>query len=39
MGVKENIESLDLMDLLPTIKSKISSIEITPLPFPRIPRR
>jgi hypothetical protein len=29
----------DLMDLLPTIKSKISSIEITPLPFPRIPRR
>jgi len=28
----------DLMDLLPTIKSKISSIEITPLPFPRIPR-
>ena len=29
----------DLMDLLPTIKSRISSIEITPLPFPRIPRR
>jgi len=42
-----NVASLDeslffskegLMDLLPTIKSKISSIEITPLPFPRIPR-
>jgi len=29
----------DLMDLLPTMKSKISSIKITPLPFPRIPRR
>lgn len=29
----------DLMELLPTIKSKISSIEITPLPYPRIPRR
>jgi len=29
----------ELMELLPTIKSKISSIEITPLPFPRIPRR
>jgi hypothetical protein len=29
----------DLMDLLPTVKSKISSIKITPLPFPRIPRR
>jgi len=29
----------DLMDLLPTIKNKISSIEITPLPFPPIPRR
>lgn len=28
----------DLMDLLPTIKSKISSIKITPLPFPSIPR-
>ena len=29
----------DLTDLLPTVKSKISSIKITPLPFPRIPRR
>ena len=28
----------DLLDLLQTIKYKISSIEITPLPFPRIPR-
>jgi len=28
-----------LMELLPTMKSKISSLEITPLPFPRIPRR
>ena len=28
-----------LMDLVPTMKSKISSIKITPLPFPRIPRR
>ena len=28
-----------LLELLPTMKSKISSIEITPLPFPRIPRR
>jgi len=27
-----------LMELLPTIKSKIFSIEITPLPWPRIPR-
>jgi hypothetical protein len=29
----------DLMDLLPAMKSKISAIKITPLPFPRIPRR
>jgi hypothetical protein len=29
----------DLMDLLPAMKSKISSIKITPLPFPRISRR
>jgi hypothetical protein len=29
----------DLMDLLPTMKSKISSMKITPLPFPSIPRR
>lgn len=29
----------ELMKLLPTIKSKISSIEITPLPWPRIPRK
>lgn len=29
----------DLTELLPTIKSKISSIEITPLRFPKIPRR
>lgn len=29
----------DLMDLLPAMKSKISLIENTPLPFPRIPRR
>lgn len=28
-----------LMELLPTIKSKISSIEITPLPYPKIPRK
>ncbi len=28
-----------LMELLPNIKSKISSIEITPLPWPRIPRK
>ena len=27
-----------LMELLPTLKSKISSMEITPLPWPRIPR-
>ena len=29
----------DLTEMLPTIKSKISSIEITPLPYPRIPRK
>jgi hypothetical protein len=29
----------DLTEMLPTIKSKIASIEITPLPYPRIPRR
>lgn len=29
----------ELMELLPIIKSKLSSIEITPLPYPRIPRR
>ena len=29
----------DLTELLPTIKSKISSIEITPLPYPKIPRK
>jgi hypothetical protein len=29
----------DLTELLPTIKSKIASIEITPLPYPRIPRK
>jgi hypothetical protein len=28
-----------LEELLPTIKSKISSIEITPLPYPKIPRK
>ena len=28
-----------LMELLPTIKYKISLIEITPLPYPRIPRK
>jgi hypothetical protein len=28
-----------LMELLPTIKSKISSTEITPLPYPKIPRK
>ena len=29
----------DLTELLPTIKNKISSVEITPLPWPRIPRK
>ena len=29
----------DLTKLLPTIKSKISSIELTPLPYPKIPRK
>jgi len=29
----------DLTALLPTLKSKISSIEITPLPYPKIPRK
>jgi hypothetical protein len=29
----------DLTEMLPTIKSKIASIEITPLPYPRIPRK
>jgi len=29
----------DLTALLPTLKSKISSIELTPLPYPRIPRK
>ena len=28
-----------LIELLPTLKEKISSIEITPLPYPRIPRK
>ena len=29
----------DLTTLLPTLKSKISSIELTPLPYPKIPRK
>jgi len=29
----------DLTEMLPTIKSKISSIEVTPLPYPKIPRK
>jgi hypothetical protein len=29
----------DLTALLPTLKSKISSIELTPLPYPKIPRK
>ena len=29
----------DLTELIPSIKSKIASIEITPLPYPRIPRK
>ena len=29
----------DLTEMLPTIKSKIASIEITSLPYPRIPRK
>jgi hypothetical protein len=29
----------DLTALLPTLKSKMSSIELTPLPYPKIPRK